>query len=253
MFPRAFLFLFAAQLRLVCLTQPQPSQQGPYGSANTTRTSPNSNYSNLNPPAPPSNTDISRSGASQQFSQYDSSASVHVPSQQGYSTSDAVPLYQTQTHARQNNPLQQSRSFTQASGSDDTASVMSVQNNQPVSVAKPSRSNRQSMHNGIAGTSPGSQQQQQQQQQTQQNMSQQYSIPPPPMPTQYNTEREQSRGNAGRATPQPSAEDMDNEEVGQLIKDHRELSMSFFGSAIVLPCSDETRRRKIHQGQEVLL
>jgi len=76
------------------------------------------------------------------------------------------------------------------------------------------------MHNGAAGGSPGSQQQSQPQ-------APQALQSHPPLPTQYTaTERESSRSNVGRVTPQPQTmdEDVSSDQLAQLVKDHRELS-----------------------------
>ncbi|GAB7341833.1 hypothetical protein MBLNU457_g0154t1 [Dothideomycetes sp. NU457] len=97
--------------------------------------------------------------------------------------------------------LHHSRSFHIA---DDTTT--------PLTAPKPTRSNRQSMVNGSTGGSPGSQSQSSQSLQAH-----------PPLPT--HTERESSRGNVGRVTPQPQImdDDVSNDQLAQLVKDHREL------------------------------
>lgn len=104
------------------------------------------------------------------------------------------------------------------------------------------------MHNGAAGLSPGSQQQQQPQASAS-------PAPPPPLPAQYTAERESSRANVGRVTPQPQimVEDMSNDEVTQLVKDHKELSKHSCIACISTLGAHASNRGQVHKGEKVLL
>ena len=81
----------------------------------------------------------------------------------------------------------------------------------PLPAQKATRSNRQSVHNGVAGISPGAQGQN----------------PPVPSPSQSQQPRSggPQAGDVGRRTPQPQGEELSEEEVHQLVKDHKELRM----------------------------
>lgn len=99
----------------------------------------------------------------------------------------------------------------------------------PPRSAKPGAGNRQSMHNGLSSRESAAvgagQQQQQQQGVPAFNAS---VVPPTGQGQAYKGSGQgQQQGDVGRVTPQPVqlGEDMTEEDVNQLIKDHKELRM----------------------------
>jgi len=111
----------------------------------------------------------------------------------------------------------------------------------PPRSAKPGAGNRQSMHNGLGSRessavgSGGQQQQQQQQGVPAFNAS---VVPPTGQGQAYKGSNQgQQQGDVGRVTPQPVqlGEDMTEEDVNQLIKDHKELRTSHQCGALGVP------------------
>lgn len=186
--------------------QPHPTQQATYQSSRTAQHD-HSNAGLASQTQPVSNS--SRSPNYQHPEQFQQS--------QQYSSPDSGPQYQDTSRPG----VTQSRSYSLPhSGADDTS--MSA-NNGGLPAPKPLRSgasNRQSVHNGLsAGAREGSST----------NSAQQQTVPafnasvvPPGGQGQA---RSQQQGDVGRVTPQPAqaGEDMSEEDINQLIKDHKEL------------------------------
>lgn len=88
-------------------------------------------------------------------------------------------------------------------------------------AVRSSASNRQSVHNGLSARDAS----QQQQGVSAYNAS---VVPSAGQSQAYQNQQGQGKGDVGRVTPQPVqlGEDMSEEEVNQLIKDHKELRTS---------------------------
>ena len=141
-------------------------------------------------------------------------ASQAYAQSQEYSPPNQVSQYQSQDAAR---PSYTYRGFSQqAAGADDTQ--MSASNGVLPALKTTRSGNRQSVHSGL-GTreAPGGTSAQQQGLQA-------FSASVVPPDGQGQT-RSQQPGDGDRVTPQPAAvgEDMSEDEVNQLIKDHKEL------------------------------
>ncbi|KAF2157067.1 hypothetical protein K461DRAFT_219294 [Myriangium duriaei CBS 260.36] len=148
------------------------------------------------------------------FLHYDPTAAgpnqpAHVPANFNPAPPDTSAQYQThQRFASSNTSVPH---FSQDTLDEQSSSTpMATPGVAPLPAPKPVRSNRQSIHNTVAGMNPAAHQQQPQLQ--------------TPVPPPHANERALS-GNAGRTTPQPQHPDNDMtlEEVGQLAKDHKEL------------------------------
>ncbi|KAK4545287.1 hypothetical protein LTR36_003467 [Oleoguttula mirabilis] len=194
------------QLPLHQQPQPHPAQQAAYQTARTAQPGlPNAG------PALSQTQQISNSSRSPNY-QHPEQSQAHVQSLQ-YSPPDSGPQYQDSSRP----PISQSRSYAQQqAGADDTS--MSA-NNGGLPAPKALRSgasNRQSVHNGLSTREGSSISSAQQPGVSAFNAS----IVPP-----GGQARSQQQGDLGRVTPQPLplGEDMSEEDVNQLIKDHKEL------------------------------
>ncbi|KAK5128933.1 hypothetical protein LTR85_000266 [Meristemomyces frigidus] len=187
--------------------QPHPAQQAAYQSARTAQ--PGVSNAGLASQTQP----VSNSSRSPNY-QHPEQSQAHVQSQQ-YSPPDSGPQYQDNSRPA----VTQSRSYAQQqAGADDTS--MSA-NNGGLPAPKALRtgaSNRQSVHNGLSAREGSGITSAQQQGVPAFNAS----VVPPGGQGQA---RSQQQGDVGRVTPQPLplGEDMSEEDVNQLIKDHKEL------------------------------
>ena len=219
--------------------QPHPAQQAAYQGSRTVQ----SGHLNAVQAQP-----VSSTWRSSMY-QYTDPTQAHVQSQQ-YSPPDSAQPYHSQDNSRP--PLSQIRSYSSQQAGAEDASMSS--NNGGIPATKALRSgvnNRQSVHNGLSardGSSSGQQQ----------------SVPAfnasvVPPAGQGQGQAYQSQGkqqtDVGRVTPQPltMGEDMSEEEVAQLIKDHKELRMWTQRLECRAFHTDGNYRREIHQGEEVLL
>ena len=209
--------------------QPHPSQQPAYHSSRTGQSSHvNAGLASQAQPvsstsrSPYQHQDSSQTHAphpQQQYSPPDAPSGLHIV------TSDTRPQFQSRTYSNQQ---QQS---SQPPSSEDSS--MSASNNGSLPAPKAVRAgnaNRQSMHNGI-GSREGSALS------AGQNGGQQgggvpafsASVVPPAGQAQAQAYpgAQQKSGDIGRVTPQPvqTSEDMTEEDINQLIKDHKELRM----------------------------
>ncbi|WPH03468.1 Hypothetical protein R9X50_00634800 [Acrodontium crateriforme] len=148
-------------------------------------------------------------------------AQVYSQSQPQYPLPDTAPQYHSQDPDPRTS-FTQARSYSQQNTSADEPSMSSANNGTlPTSKSvRSSTSNRQSVYNGFSqrdssSLAPG-----------QPGQQQQPGIPAFNASVVPTTAQTQQRGqDMGRSTPQPSqpAEDMSEEEVTQLLKDHKEL------------------------------
>ncbi|KAK5110450.1 hypothetical protein LTR62_005801 [Meristemomyces frigidus] len=125
--------------------------------------------------------------------------------QQQYSPPDVVSHSQLPDASRPS--LAQNRSYTQQS---DDPSMSSNNAGLPASRPIKTTNNRQSVHNGLS---------------TRETSQQGYVAPPTSGQAFKSNPQAQQQGDVGRGTPQPGqlTEDMTEEDVAQLIKDHKEL------------------------------
>jgi hypothetical protein len=193
--------------------QPHPAQQVAYQSSRTVQGGhPNAGLAIQTQPA-----NTARSPSYQQAEP--SQAHVQPSQQQQYSPPDAGPSYHTSSDPSR--PPITSRSYSQqqptAAGADD-ASMTSNNGGLPAPKAvRTNASNRQSVHNGMTARDGNGQQG---------VPAFNASVVPPAGQNQaYQAGQPQQKGDVGRVTPQPSqlSEDMSEEDVNQLIKDHKEL------------------------------
>ena len=201
--------------------QPHPSQQPAYQSARTVQAShPNAGLVN------PAQAQAVSSSTRTPYQQQETSQS-HAPPIQQYSPPDSGTQYISQENSRPQ--LGQTRSYSQQQTSEDPS--MSSSNNGTLPAPKAVRSgnsNRQSMHNGLNsrdGSALGAGQNGGQQQGGVPAFSASV-VPPTSQGQAYQSNPQlQKTGDIGRVTPQPvqSSEDMSEEDINQLIKDHKEL------------------------------
>lgn len=111
-------------------------------------------------------------------------------------------------------------------------------------TARSAASNRQSVHNGLSARD-GS---------TQQGVPA-FTTSVVPSSGKGQPYPGQQQGDVGRVTPQPAqaGEDMSEEDVNQLIKDHKELRMSSTLYHTATDMLTRRDRREVYQGQEILL
>lgn len=223
--------------------QPQPHpplQQPAYQSARTVQAGhPSAGLAGQTQPA------SGNSSRSPNYPQQDT-----LPGQpQQYSPPESASQYQSQDTSRPQ--VTQSRSFS-LGGADDPS--MSSSNNGNLPAPKPMRAsagNRQSVHNGLTSRDGSAVAGSQQQGVPAFNAS---VVPSAGQSQQYKSGQGQQQ-DVGRVTPQPMqlGEEMSEDDVNQLIKDHKELRMS----SQILMCSckyaDLIDRREVHKGEEVLL
>ena len=229
--------------------QPHPSQQPTYQSSRTGPAS-HSNAGLAIQTHPVSSSSRPQNYQIQEHSQA-------YAQQHQYSPPDSGSQYPSQDNSRP--PLNQSRSYgqqQQQAGAEDSS--MSSSNNGNLPAPKPLRSgNRQSVHNGLGsreGSGLGVSQSGGQQQGVPA-----YSASIVPSGGQGQTGQSNSQkqsADVGRITPQPiqPGEEMSEEDIDQLIKDHKELRTSRLPfSSSMESFADMPYRREVHQGQEVLL
>lgn len=229
--------------------QPHPSQPPTYQSERTSHT--NAGPATQTQP-------VSTSQRSPNYQRQESSSSYGQQQQpQRYSPPDPRSQFVSQDSDRPQLP--QSRSYTQQQPAGAEDSSMSSSNNGSLSAPKASRSttssNRQSMHNGLnsrEGAGLGGVQQQQIGGQGVPAFS--ASVVPPTGQAQAGYGNSQQK-EMGRNTPQPlqSGEEMSEEDVAQLIKEHKELRTLSQWLRVDIHQANTCRRREIHQSQEVLL
>lgn len=146
---------------------------------------------------------------------------VHMQNPNQYSPNDAVGAPQYHDPARPQ--LQQSRSYSHQSAVEEQQAMASV-NNGDLPAPKPARTagnNRQSVHNGmVQREASGGVQSFNASVVPPTTQAQPYSSPPP-APQVQQTQVPDAR----RSTPQPTqvGEDLSDEDVAQLVKDHKEL------------------------------
>jgi len=147
---------------------------------------------------------------------YQRSQFILIPSQQSYQQQQYSPpdvTSQTDSTAASRPSIAQSRSYNQH-GDDPSMSS----NNGSLPTPRPAKavSNRQSVHNGLSARD------------NQQQGGGAYVAPPTSGQAFKGNHQVQQQGDVGRVTPQPAqlGEDMTEEDVAQLIKDHKELRMS---------------------------
>lgn len=200
--------------------QPHPAQQPAYQSARSGQAS----HANAGPGV---QTQAVSSSTRTPYQQQETSQTHAQPPQQ-YSPPDSALQYVSQDSSRPS--ISQSRSYAQQQPTEDTS--MSSSNNGTLAAPKAQRSNnsnRQSMHNGLnsrdgsalSGGQNGGQQ-------VQGMPAYGASVVPPAGQAQAypsNPQQQQKSGDIGRVTPQPvqSSDDMSEEDINQLIKDHKEL------------------------------
>lgn len=156
----------------------------------------------------------------QNYPIYEAPGTTHVQSQgHQYSPPDTASLHPSDS----SRPLaQQGRSYSQQSVGDDHQAM----NNGNIAAPKAARSavgNRQSVHNGLASRESSGVGQQQAMPSFNASV-----VPPAAQGQSYRTEQAQpppAQGDVRRATPQPApvADDLSEEDVAQLVKDHKEL------------------------------
>ena len=198
--------------------QPHPSQQSAYQASR-------SSHSNVGLGVQTQPISNNQRSANYPYEQ----PQVHSQSQQQYSPPDLAAQRQQQDNTRPE--LQQTRSFTHA-GAEDSQS-MSSSNNGSMPAPKAVRSgaaNRQSVHNGLSSREGSGLSSAQANAQQQGVPSFNASVVPPaaqgqPYRGDQGQQSQQQQGDVRRATPQPLqlGEDMSEEDVNQLIKDHKEL------------------------------
>lgn len=229
--------------------QPHPSPQPAYHSERTVQSShPNAGLG-------VQTQSVSSSSRTNTYQRQESSTPYQQsspPDSSGYQFSSPDSSRPTLTQSRSYNSQQQQQP-------DTDVTSMSSSNNGSLPAPKPLRtggSNRQSMHNGInsrEGSGLGS---------GQQSGGQQGGVPafnasvvPPAGQAQYqsSSQQQQKSGDVGRNTPQPmqTGEEMSEEDIAALIKEHKELRKSILQHTNQLPLTHD--RREIHQSQEVLL
>lgn len=193
--------------------QTQP-QQGSYQAG---RSTPSANQHHSQPVS-------STSRSQQNYPIYEAPAVTHVQSQpHQYSPPDSASLHPSDNSRPQ---LQQAaRSYSQQSVVDDQQS-MAASNNGNLPAPKAGRSvvgNRQSVHNGLASRESSGLGQQQ----AMPSFSAQV-VPPATQGQSYRADQAQPpppQADVRRATPQPApvADDLSEDDVAQLVKDHKEL------------------------------
>lgn len=226
--------------------QPHPSQQPAYHSSRTGQASHAgaglASHSHSQPVSsssrsPYQHSEPSHSHAPHPHTQYsppDAPSGLHIV------TSDARPQFPSRSYSNQ----QQQQQTPQPASSEDSS--MSASNNGSLPAPKAVRagnSNRQSMHNGFQsreGSVLGAGQNGGQQQGSGSGSVPAFSasvVPPAgqsqgqayPGATQQQqqSQQQQKGGDVGRVTPQPvqNSDDMTDEDINQLIKDHKELRM----------------------------
>ncbi|KAH9821990.1 Protein of unknown function (DUF1348) [Teratosphaeria destructans] len=206
-------------------TQPQGSLQQssqPHSVYQTQRTglSGNANAGLAIQALPNSNLNVSRSPSYPQQSDQ-----THGPQQQTqsqYSPPDSSSSYQLASADPSRPQLHQTRSYLQQQQTAADDQSMSSNNGglpAPTAVRTGAGPHRQSVHNGMRDKT------------VQQQPQQQPGVPAfnpavvPPSGQSQNYKGSQQQGDVGRVTPQPvqTSEDMSEEDVNQLLKDHKEL------------------------------
>jgi hypothetical protein len=237
--------------------QPHPSQQPAYHSARTGQSShPTAGLASQAQPI---------SSSSRTPYQQQETAHAHVAhQQQQYSPPDAGLQILTSDNPRppfsaRSYSNQQPQQQRETPSSEDSS--MSASNNGSLPAPKAVRTggaNRQSVHNGLNSregsvVSAG------------QNGGQQGGgvpafsasvVPPAGQGQAYPGAPQSKGGDVGRITPQPvqTSEDMTEEDINQLIKDHKELRMCRISTQLNCCTNANTRdRREVYQGQEILL
>lgn len=202
--------------------QPHPSQQPTYHSARTGPAShPNAGLAIQTQPI------SSSQRTSSLQNQENSQAYVHP---QQYSPPESSSQYAASQENIRPTTLAQSRSYGSQQQVDNDSTSMSSSNNGTLPAPKAVRSgnaNRQSVHNGLSsreGSALSGGQNGGQQGVPAFNAS---VVPTASQGQAYQAASQQKGGDVGRVTPQPtqSSEDMSEEDVNQLIKDHKELRM----------------------------
>jgi hypothetical protein len=143
---------------------------------------------------------------------------VHMQSQHQYSPQDASAQFQENSRPQ----VQQSRSYSQHSALEEQQAMASANNgSMPAPKAtRPASNNRQSVqNNGLAQREASS------------GISSFSAAVVPPTaqaPASYQSSQPMQQSEVRRATPQPvqSADDLSEEDVAQLVKDHKELRTS---------------------------
>lgn len=187
--------------------QPQPHHQQAYQAS--------SSRSNASPALHSQPVSSSRTST---YPVHEQPQMVHMQPQQQYSPQDTSAQFQENSRPQ----MQQSRSYSQHSALEEQQ-AMAPSSNGNMSAPKASRpasNNRQSVqNNGMAQREASS------------GLSAFTTAVVPPTnqaPPSYQTAQPMQQSEARRATPQPvqSAEDLSEEDVAQLVKDHKELRTS---------------------------
>lgn len=184
--------------------QPQPHHQGSYQA---------SSRSNASPALHSQPVSSSRSST---YPVHEQPQPVHMhPSQHQYSPQDAAAQYQENNRPQ----VQQSRSYSQHSAAEEQQAMASA-NNGNVSAPKavrPAGNNRQSLqNNGMAQRDASS---------GIQSFSAAVVPPTSQAPPSYQSTQPAQQSDVRRPTPQPtqSPDELSEEDIAQLVKDHKEL------------------------------
>lgn len=205
----------------------------------------------------PTNANVSAAAAIQPASsasrtnnyQPQNAAPVYALSKQQNSPDDATRPRVSAEDFRPGLP-QQSRSYLQQQpGAEDTVTSMSSVNNGNLQAPKNSRiggPNRQSVHSGM-NSRDASQPHSNQPTSGVSNFSAPNALSSGQTQNYQNTSQ-QPHNDIGRKTPQPlqTSEDMTDEEINQLVKDHRELRMFPSLAGLNVPRTDSCNRREVH-------
>jgi hypothetical protein len=192
--------------------QPQPHHQSAYQA---------SSRSNASPALHSQPVSSSRSST---YPVHEQPQMVHMQSQHQYSPQDASAQFQENTRPQ----VQQSRSYSQHSALEEQQAMASANNGSMAApkATRPAGNNRQSVqNNGLAQREASS------------GISSFSAAVVPPAaqaPPSYQSSQPMQQSEVRRATPQPvqSADDLSEEDVAQLVKDHKELRTSSIRSPI---------------------